>query len=67
MILCPVCGSAKSYRSAGGARECSDCGRVYELPKPRPTRQRRKPREQAPAVVDEPVEEKATDVEDSNV
>lgn len=38
MVLCPTCGARQSLRLPGGKRECSHCGRVYELPRPQKRR-----------------------------
>lgn len=32
MVVCPTCGSARSMRAKGGARECAECYTVYERP-----------------------------------
>lgn len=56
MILCPVCGGARSLRLSDGRRECSTCYHVYEVPRPAPKRRRR--RKVSESVIEEkPVEE----------
>lgn len=64
MILCPVCGSAKSLRLSDGQRECSMCYHVYEVPKPAPKRRRRSTATTGSAITEQPVAEQTEQSEE---
>lgn len=54
MVVCPTCGNAQSLRAANGARQCSRCYTVYELPAAEPRRVVRRQPKPAPVFEPEP-------------